>query len=313
MIVWYGIERFPAGAPPVVATIGNYDGVHLGHRAILASVVSSARGLGARSLLITFEPHPLAVVAPSRRPKLLQTRRQKLDSLEDAGLDGVLVLRFDRGLAALTGAQFFESFLRGHVSPRAIHVGDSFRFGHDRAGDVSLLRRLGGELGFEVVGVPPVIVDDEVVSSSAIRRAVEQGEVERARRMLGRPFALTGEVVGGEGRGRTLDFPTANLDVENEMVPLRGVYVTEALVLSSRFGSVTNVGVRPTFGGDALVVETHLIDFDDDLYGERIEIRFLARLRDERRFAGPAELADQIARDRAAATAYFEGGEPQPR
>ncbi|MBZ5638646.1 MAG: bifunctional riboflavin kinase/FAD synthetase [Acidobacteriia bacterium] len=307
MTVWNGMDAFPRDAAPVVATIGNYDGVHLGHRAILESVVAAARRRGLPSLVVTFDPHPLAIVAPSRRPRLLQTRRQKLDSLDGCGIGGVLILRFDATFAAMTGEEFFRTFLRGRVTPAAIHVGASFRFGHDRAGDVDLLCRIGSEMGFEVVGVPQVAVSGEIVSSSAVRRIVEDGDVERAARMLGRPFALAGEVVAGDGRGRMLDFPTANLDVENEMVPHRGVYVTESSVLSSRNPSVTNVGVRPTFGGETLVVETHLIDFDEDLLGERMEVRFLARLRDEKRFSGGDELADQIARDRAAAVAYFQG------
>ena len=309
MIVWNGMDAYPHDAAPVVASIGNYDGVHLGHRAILESVVAAAKRRGIQSLLVTFDPHPLSVVAPAKRPRLLQTRRQKLDILAECGIDGVLILKFDAAFAAMTGEEFFRTFLKGRVTPAAIHVGASFRFGHDRAGDVDLLCRIGAEMGFEVVGIPQVEVSNEIVTSSAIRRIVEDGDVERAGRMLGRPFALTGEVVGGDGRGRTLDFPTANLDVENELIPRRGVYVTEASVLSSRNAAVTNIGVRPTFGGETLVVETHLIDFDEEVLGERMEVRFLARLRDEKRFLSPDELADQIARDRAAAVAFFQSSE----
>ncbi len=309
MIVWNGMERYPEGAAPVVSTIGNYDGVHLGHRAILRSAVAAARRRGLQSLLVTFDPHPLSVVAPSRRPRLLDTRRQKLDTLAACGVDGVLILRFDATFAAMTAEEFFRKFLRGRVTPVEIHVGANFRFGHDRAGDVDLLCRLGSEMGFHVVGIPQVQVGGETVSSSAIRRLVEEGSVERAARMLGRPFALTGEVVSGDGRGRTRDFPTANLDVENEMIPRRGVYITETSVLSLRNESITNIGVRPTFGGESQVIETHLIDFDEDILGERMDVRFLARLRDEIRFASAGELADQIARDRAAAVAYFQSGD----
>jgi riboflavin kinase/FMN adenylyltransferase len=186
-------------------------------------------------------------------------------------------------------------------------VGSTFRFGRARGGDIRLLQTIGAELGFTVVAVPPVSVEGETVSSSAIRAAIEAGDVARARAFLGRPFAVTGEVVRGEGRGRMLEFPTANVAVENETVPGRGVYVTETLAFASRFPSITNVGVRPTFGGNTLAVESHLIDIDEDLYGERVEVRFLARLRDEATFAGPAELADQIARDQAAAISYFSG------
>ncbi len=307
MNVWNSLDAFPTGREPIVATIGNFDGVHLGHQAILKSVTDAARSRSARSLLITFDPHPLAVVAPSRRPKLLQTKRQKLDCLEDSGLDGLLLIPFDRELAALTGEEFFGGYLAERIRFASIHVGNNFRFGRARSGDTRLLEVLGVELGFSVVVVPPVHVEGEIVSSSAIRTAVEDGTVDKARLMLGRPFALTGEVVRGDGRGRTIGFPTANIAVDNEIVPRRGVYVTELSALGARYPSMTNVGVRPTFGGTTLSVETHLIDVEEDLYGQRVEVRFLARLRDERKFAGPAELADQIARDQAAANSYFSG------
>jgi riboflavin kinase / FMN adenylyltransferase len=307
MIVWNALDSFPTGREPIVATIGNFDGVHLGHQAILASVTSAARSRGVSSILITFDPHPLAVVAPSRRPRLLMTRRQKVETLEAAGLDGLLVLPFDRELAALTGDEFFDGYLAERIRFAAVHVGRNFRFGRARSGDVAALATIGTARGFGVVGIPPVEVSGETVSSSAIRGALEAGDVERARAMLGRPFTVTGEVVRGAGRGRTLEYPTANLAVENETIPGRGVYVTETVGFGSRFPSVTNVGVRPTFGGTDVTVETHLIDVEEDLYGERLEVRFLAKLRDEMTFDGPSALADQIARDLAAAEAYFSG------
>jgi riboflavin kinase/FMN adenylyltransferase len=307
MNVWNSLDAFPTGREPICATIGNFDGVHLGHQAILASVIGAAKQRSAPSLLITFDPHPLAVVAPSRGPKLLQTRRQKLEALEATKLDGILILPFDRELAALTGEEFFGSYLAQRIRFATVHVGSNFRFGRARGGDLRLLQEIGTQLDFSVVAVPPVSVDGEPVSSSAIRTAIDTGDVAKARAFLGRPFALTGEVVRGQGRGRTLGFPTANVAVDNESVPRRGVYVTETMAFSTRFPSITNVGVRPTFGGTTLSVESHLIDVDEDLYGERVEVRFLARLRDETTFAGPAELADQLARDQAAATSYFSG------
>jgi riboflavin kinase/FMN adenylyltransferase len=306
MKVWNGIESFPEGGPRCVATIGNYDGVHRGHQAILRSVVDAARRGGLASALLTFEPHPLSVVAPERTPRLLQTRRQRLESLEATGLDGVLILRFDRDLAALSGEQFFAQVLCGPVAFESIHVGRTFRFGHGRSGDVELLGIIGKSHGFDVVTVSPVEIEGGVVSSSAIRKAVGDGDVETALAMLGRPFAVAGEVVAGQGRGRALQFPTANLESENDLLPRRGVYVTETLALATRHASVTNVGIRPTFNGDSMTVETHLLDFDDDLYGQRVEVRFMARLRDEQRFSSPAQLSDQIARDRAAAEAFFQ-------
>lgn len=306
MRICNGIDRFEGASAPLVASIGNYDGVHLGHQAILKRVVAEARRRGTASLLITFDPHPAAVVAPERRPRHLQTRRQKLDSLEATGLTDLLILRFDARMAALSGEQFFSKVLAPHIRFASIHVGDNFRFGSGRAAGVETLRDIGASVGFEVVGVEPVQVDGVTVSSSAIRQAVEMGQVAQARRMLGRPFSLLGEVVPGEGRGKEIQFPTANVAVENEMIPADGVYVTETLALASRHRSLTNVGIRPTFGGREVTVETHLLDFDDDLYTERIEVRFLDRIRDEMRFGSAVELGDQIARDRAAAEAYFD-------
>src|SRR6185295_11088075 len=273
--------------------LGNFDGVHLGHQAVLRQVLAAARARGVRAVLVTFEPHPAEVLAPERRPRLLQTRRQKLAALEEAGVDAVLVLPFDLALAALSAEEFLERLCTALI-PRSIHVGTGFRFGRERQGDVALLRAIGARRGFAVEEVPPLEVDGARVSSSRIREAVLAGRVEVARSLLGRPYALEGRVVRGEGRGAMLAFPTANLAVENELPPLRGVYVTETVALALRWHSVTNVGVRPTFDGSRLTVESHLIDYEGDLYGERVEARFLARLRDERRFADPSLLADQI-------------------
>lgn len=313
MRVWNGIEAYPSPALAAVASIGNYDGVHRGHRAILERVVGDARRSSAPSLLITFDPHPVRIVAPETALGLLQTRGQKLAALEQARLDGVLIVRFDAELAALDGETFFTRVLGRRVPLAALWVGESFRFGHRRSGDLALLRAIGEREGFRVHAVPAVSAGDETVSSSAIRAAVSAGDVERAARMLGRPYALAGEVVRGEGRGRSLDTPTANLRVDNDILPAHGVYVTETVALAARHPSVTNVGRRPTFAGRETTVETHLLGFHETLYEERIEVRFLARLRDEMRFASPSELADQLARDRAAAESYFTHREPGPR
>jgi riboflavin kinase/FMN adenylyltransferase len=306
MNVWNGLDSLSGDRSPVVASIGKCDGVHLGHQEILQRMVDEGRRHGLPALLISFDPHPVAVLAPERMPRLIQTRRQKLAALDATGLSDFLILPFDREIAALDGRQFFTRVLLPRLQFRALFVGEGFRFGRDRSGDIDLLRRIGEEQGFEVHTVPPVVVDGRVVSSSAVREAITEGDVEQATRWLGRPFALTGEVVEGSGRGRELYFPTANLEVENELLPKPGVYVTRTEALAARYPSVTNVGVRPTFDETLLSVETHLLDFDDDLYGERIEVGFLARIRDEMRFADASQLADQIARDRAAAMSYFQ-------
>jgi riboflavin kinase/FMN adenylyltransferase len=312
MNVWNGIGSYPQGRGPVVASIGNYDGVHLGHQSILRNVVGEARRTGKHSLLISFEPHPMTVVAPERRPQLLQNRGQKLESLEATGLDAVLLLDFTPAVAALSGEAFFAELLADRVEFASIHVGWNFRFGHQRSGDHELLGRIGDERGFGVTAVAPIAIDGRTVSSSAIREAVATGDVACARRMLGRPFTLQGEIIRGRGVGAELDFPTANLSVNNELLPSNGVYITETLVQASRFPSVTNVGVRPTFGGKTVSVEAHLLEFDGDLYNERVELRFLDRIRDEISFDGPIELADQIARDRAAAESFFRNLQIRP-
>jgi riboflavin kinase/FMN adenylyltransferase len=306
MNIWNGIESYPDDATAAVGTIGNFDGVHLGHEAIVRRVVDEARSLGAPSLLITFSPHPLSVIAPERKPKRLQNRGQKLESLRRTGLSDVLILEFNRELAALSGEEFFGQLLADRVRFAAIRVGENFRFGKGREGDLNLMREIGARHGFEVHGVAPVVANGHVISSTAIRQALADGDVALARRMLGRPYLVAGEVTRGDGRGRRLDCPTANLDLDNEVLPRPGVYVTETMVIAGRFPSVTNVGVRPTFGGRSLTVETHLLEFDDDLYHERAEVHFLERLRDEVRFEDASVLADQLARDRAAALAFFQ-------
>jgi len=273
---------------------------------VRADDADRARDLGETSLLITFDPHPLSVVAPERRPRLIDTRRQKLVHLESTGLDAVLILEFTPSLAALSGDEFFDEVLSSQVPLSSVYVGANFRFGRGRSGGLDLLRSIGGERGFDVFEVPAVSLGERVVSSSTIRALLGDGDVETAGRMLGRPYAMIGEVVPGVGRGRGLSFPTANLRERNELIPKTGVYVTETTFDVTRYPSVTNVGTRPTFDDSRLTVETHLLEFDGDLYSKEIEVRFLARIRDESRFSGPNELSDQIARDLAATVSYFE-------
>jgi len=305
MEIYQGIERVPTGIDATVATIGNYDGIHLGHRAVLETVRAEAKRTGAPALVITFDPHPVAILRPDAAPALLCTRRQKLDLLNSLGMDAVLFLDFDASTAALDGRDWFAQELSPDLPLRAVHVGANFRFGRGRKGDLDLLRAIGSDFGFQVTGHEAVEADGGPISSSRIRTAVREGRVAEAARWLGRGFALDGTVVRGEGRGRTLDFPTANLDVENELLPARGVYVTETGGRGRRWPSITNVGVHPTFGGQATVVETHCLDVDVDLYDERLEIAFLDGLREEKRFPDAAALTAQIRSDRDAALAWF--------
>lgn len=293
------------GASATAVTVGNFDGVHLGHQEILAAVVEHARRTGAVAAAVTFDPHPLKVLRPDTAPALLTTLAQRLALLGEQKLDAALVLRFDPALAALSPEEFVERILVTTLHARAVFVGGDFRFGHRQAGDVALLTRLGHRFGFEVITLPPVVRRGGVISSSSIRDAVAEGRMSGAARSLGRPFSLTGTICAGTGTGRRVVVPTLNLSTEQELLPKRGVYATETLLHGRRFRSATNVGFRPTFDGKRLSIESHLFDFSAKMTSGPMEIRFCARLRDERKFAGPDELRAQIQRDIHRATVFF--------
>ncbi|RMG42570.1 MAG: riboflavin biosynthesis protein RibF [Acidobacteria bacterium] len=303
-----GIDEFrPPAGRAVVATIGNFDGVHRGHQRIMARVAERAGALGGLPLVVTFEPHPLRILAPDRAPRLLMTREQKLAALEAAGIEAVVILPFDRDLATMPAEVFARDLLGGRLGVRELYIGPDFRFGRGRAGDLELLRRIGRAVGFSADAVPPVMDGGERISASRIRRLLSEGRASEAARLLGRPFALVGTVVHGEGRGRPLLVPTANLAPENEFLPARGVYVTQAAWAGREAFGLTNVGTRPTFGDRRLVVETFLPGLDEDLYGRRLELRFLDRLRDERRFDTAADLRRQIESDLESFEAWRRG------
>jgi riboflavin kinase / FMN adenylyltransferase len=298
-----------------VVSIGNFDGVHLGHRAILAETVRRAREAGAPAGVVTFDPHPLQILAPEKAPRMLQTLPQKLEQLAAAGLDAALVVPFTRDFSLGRAEDFVRSFLVGRLGIRAVVIGRAFRFGHGREGSLDLLRTLGAELGFDADGVPDVVDDGGLaISSTRIRAAVAAGDVAGAQRMLGRPFTLHGIVERGSRVGRKLGYPTVNLRPSGEALPGTGVYVTRLEIpsLGRSWRSVTNVGVRPTvWEGGATTVEAHLFDFDLDVYGEPVLLSFLARLREERKFPSLGELTEQIARDVAGAEAWFAAEEPR--
>jgi riboflavin kinase / FMN adenylyltransferase len=291
------IARFGERRKPTAVTIGNFDGVHVGHQKILRGVIERARSMDGMSAVLTFYPHPARVLRPDAAPGLLETLPQRLADFAALELDAALVLKFDQGLAKASAGEFARTFLVETLRTRAVLVGANFRFGHKQAGDVKLLAELGRENGFAVEIVQPVLVDGRVVSSSAIREAVREGRMDEARRMLGRPFALSGEIRSGTGLGRKLVVPTLNLATEQEILPKNGVYATEVAVAGRSYQAVTNVGVRPTFDGQHLVIESHLLDFSESLASGVMTVNFLARLRDEQRFSGPADLRAQILRD----------------
>ena len=290
-----------------VLAIGNFDGIHLGHQAILRATVERARTLNAVATGLTFDPSPRKVLRPESAPPRLSTNAQRMDWFNILGLEAVVVLPFTLDLARLSPAEFVEQILVRDVRTKAVLVGENFRFGHKQAGDVKLLSELGAKHGFAVVIIPPVVYRGEIVSSTIIRREVAEGDVSHAARLLGRPFALTGEVLSGTGTGRRFTFPTLNLAPEQELLPARGVYVTRTCLdgETRSHRSVTNIGMRPTFNGSSLSVETHLLDTQLATTPKRIEVRFWKRLREEKKFSGPEELREQIAADIARANAFF--------
>ncbi len=299
------IARFGDTRKATALTIGNFDGVHVGHQKILRGVIERARAMNAVSAVLTFFPHPARVLRPDVAPGLLETLPQRLAEFEALGIDATLVLKFDRELATLSAEEFARRFLVEALRAQAVLVGANFRFGHKQAGDVKLLEELGRENGFAVEIVEPVLVDGQIVSSSAIRAAVREGRVEEAQRMLGRPFALMGEIRSGTGMGRKLVVPTLNLATEQETLPKNCVYATEVVVGGRCYQAVTNVGMRPTFNGQQLAIESHLFDFAETITSGPMAVKFLTRLRDEQKFSGPEALREQILRDIARAKELF--------
>lgn len=299
------IARFGETRKPAAVAIGNFDGLHLGHQAILSGVLKRAREAGWLAGVLTLYPHPPRVLQPARAPLLLCSLPQRLAGFEAMGLDAVLVLEFNQALSKLSPEEFAQKYLAETMRARAVFIGENFRFGHKQSGDVKLLGELGRKLGFEACVVPPVMVNGEIVSSTAIRQAVAEGQVDFAARLLGRPYSITGEIHAGTGQGRRLVVPTLNLATEQELLPKKGVYVTEILLGERRCPSVTNVGVRPTFDGAGLSIESHLLDFNEEVTRGRMEIRFLARLRDEQKFASVETLKNQVLDDIDTARRHF--------
>ncbi|HEU5133486.1 MAG TPA: riboflavin biosynthesis protein RibF, partial [Pyrinomonadaceae bacterium] len=274
---------------------------------IMSTVVDRARAVGAVPTVITFDPHPRAVLHPKSAPPLLQTFDQKIEALGVLGIEQTIVIRFTSEFAAVRAEDFLRDVVMQRLHAREVYLGKGFAFGHNREGNIELLRRLGGELGFVAGEVPEVRLRGRRVSSSKIRDLLTGGRVNLARRMLGRPYGVEARVEHGSERGHQLGFPTANLHPHNRVIPRNGVYVTGTLIEGQWRRSVTNVGLRPTFGeATEPSVETFVMNWDGDLYGDVVRVRFLHRLRDERKFSSIEELKTQIARDVARANSYFE-------
>jgi riboflavin kinase / FMN adenylyltransferase len=297
-VIRYPDDSRPDGWRQPVLALGNFDGVHLGHRSIIERVVRSAARRAATPVVLTFDPHPTRVVRPGAAPPLLMTSEQKVRAVGDLGVEGVAIVPFTQDVAAWDPETFVRLILQEWLGVAEVWVGANFVFGHDRAGNVTTLRQLGARYGFTAETIEPVRYKEFVVSSSRARRLIGEGRVEEAATLLGRHYSLDGIVVHGLQRGRTLGFPTANLETENELLPPNGVYATMATLDGAEYPAVTNIGVRPTFHlPSATVVETHVLDMDRDLYGKPMRVAFVHRIREERTFEGVEALKAQITAD----------------
>ncbi len=304
----------PRDARGAVVTVGTFDGVHLGHREVLAAIVERARRTGRRSVLVTFHPHPLRIVRPEAAPPLLTTPQEKTALLAESGLEYAVFVPFTRTLQRYPARRFVEEILVGRLGMEELAIGYDHGFGKGREGNVETMRELGAELGFAVDVVEAVIASEEPISSSRVRRALAAGDVGGAARALGRPYSLQGPVVHGMERGRKLGFPTANLSVgdPDKMLPREGIYAVHGWVAGERIPGLLHLGPRPTFQGAPPSVELHLLDWEGDLYGREVRVEFCAYLREIRPFASPAALVAQMRRDAADGRAFFRGDDERP-
>ena len=305
MKIFHGIENANI-LKPTVLTLGVFDGLHLGHQRIMQTVVERAKSTGALATAITFDPHPRAVLHPETAPPLLQTLDQRLANFEILGIEQAIVIPFSREFASQPAEDFLSDIIRDRLHTKEVYLGKGFAFGKDRGGNIALLREMSEKLGFVADEVDEVQIQGQRISSSVIRTLLAEGRVNLARRMLGRPYGVEGVIIRGNRRGHTIGFPTANLKPHNRVIPRYGVYATATLIDGAWRKSITNIGVRPTFeDSNEPSIESYIFDFDDDLYGDVLRVRFLHRIRDERKFNGIDELKAQIERDTRVAMNYF--------
>ncbi len=307
MLIYKRLDEVPGDFGPCALTIGNFDGVHAGHREIMRQVARAAVSRSVKASVMTFDPHPMRVVAPARTPLVISTPEQRAAMMREEGIEQVLILPFDAQVAQWPPEYFAREILSRKLKVSVVLVGEDFRFGHKHAGDTKMLVEFGCQFGFDVELVAPVMVRGKRVSSSLVRDLVRAGRVSKASRMLARPFALEGDVVPGHGIGSKQTVPTLNLATRSELLPANGVYITRTISLDDgrAFDSITNVGFRPTFGGDALTIETFLLSALTGATPGHIRVDFLQRVRDERKFDSPEQLKAQIMRDVARAQAFF--------
>lgn len=301
-----GFYNLPSKAPACVATIGNFDGVHLGHQAVLSQLALKGDALGLPSVVITFEPQAHEFFSPETAPARLSRFREKVETLSCYSVRQLCVLRFNYKLANMTAEDFIQSLLVDGLNVKYLVVGDDFKFGKARLGDFSMLQKAGEKFGFQVVNMMTYSVDDFRVSSTRIRNALDAGDLNQAEKLLGRPYRMSGRVAHGAKRGRTMGFPTANINLHRCNVPLSGVFAIQLFgVAGEPINGVANVGVRPTVGTDKALLEVHLFDFNRDIYGQHVQVHFLYKIRDEQKFADLDILIKQIRLDCDQAKHYF--------
>ena len=291
--------------PKPVLTMGSFDGLHLGHQALLRRVVENAKGVGGSSVVLTFEPHPLKLLAPERAPRLILTHKDKMALLRFAGVDVVIIQEFHQAFAGIEAREFVEKYLVGCIGVHRVWVGRDFRFGKGRTGSVESLIQWGSEAGFEVKIMEPVGGAGDRISSSRLRDQIGKGEVDTVSKFLGRYHFITGRVVPGHQRGKGLGFPTANVASKTEVLPSDGIYATYCQLGDRRWPSVTNIGHNPTFGDGDRTVESFLLDYKGDLYGQTVQISFVKRIREEKKFSSVDLLVEQIQRDVLTAREIF--------
>ncbi len=306
MKIFHGTENAKI-LRPTILTLGVFDGLHLGHQRIMHTVTARAIETKSVPTAITFDPHPRAVLFPENTPPLLQTLDQRLAAFAVLGIEQAIVIAFNKNFAAQNAEIFLREILHDRLNAKEVYLGKGFAFGKNRGGNIQLLRQMSKELGFFADEVAEVCLRGTRISSSKIRELLAEGKVNRARAMLGRPYGIEGQIIRGDQRGRTIGFPTANLKPKNRVIPKYGVYATANLIGGVWRRSITNVGVRPTFDGDKEPsIESYIFDFDGDLYGDVLRVRFLHRIRDERKFNGIEELKTQIQLDSNRALDYFK-------
>jgi riboflavin kinase/FMN adenylyltransferase len=307
MSIVYDLNQLETPLQNPVLTIGNFDGVHLGHLALFDKVKERAKAIMGTSAVMTFEPHPLKVMAPENGPPLITPTSQKLKLMSKAGMDMVFCVPFTRSFASISAQDFVHNILINKIGIKEIVVGYDYSFGHMRQGGIELLQKMGRELSFVVHVVSPITVEGTLVSSTSIRKLVREGNLQLTKKLLGRNYQVCGKVVTGMNRGgRLLGFPTANLELVDELIPRVGVYAVKVLIDGRVYDGVTNVGYNPTFQNSHFSVETHILDFSQDLVGKTIRVNFIQRLRDEKAFKRVEDLAEQIGEDVRRAREIFK-------